>query len=150
MPVTAYILKGVRVVLEYGMLLWLLWFVTRLARAMFREVRQQHEVVKEPEVQRTEAVVTVLEAQEPELQGQRFAFAEEITFGRGAGNDVLIPENFVSHKHATIYQQGNQYVIEDLGSRNSTYVNGEPLQGAAYLQAGDEIRIGMVVFQFER
>ncbi len=150
MPFTAYLLKGVRVVLEYGMLLWLLWFVTRLARSMFGEMRQARRAARPPEVQRAEAVITVLEADEPELVGQRFAFAEQITFGRGAENDIVIPENFVSHQHARIYQQGGQYVVEDLGSRNHTYVNDEPLQGAAYLKPGDTIRIGMAEFQFER
>lgn len=150
MPFTAYILKGVRVVLEYGMLLWLLWFVTRLARSMFGEVRQARRTARPAETQRSEAVITVVAAEEPELAGQRFAFAEQITFGRGAENDIVIPENFVSHRHAVIYQQGGQYVVEDLGSRNHTYVNGQPLQGAAYIKTGDVIRIGMAEFQFER
>ena len=35
MPFTAYILKAVRVALEYGMLLWLLWFVVRLSHRIF-------------------------------------------------------------------------------------------------------------------
>ena len=89
-------------------------------------------------------------ASEEELQGRRFAFQEEITIGRGAENDIRIPENFVSHRHATIFLHGAQYVIEDLGSVNHTYVNGQPLEGRAYLKPGDEIRVGMVTLRFER
>ena len=75
---------------------------------------------------------------------------DEITIGRGAENDVIIPENFVSHRHATIFLHGAQYVIEDLGSVNHTYVNGQMLEGKAYLKPNDEIRIGMVTLKFER
>ena len=91
-----------------------------------------------------------MEASEEELQGRRFAFQEEITIGRGAENDVRIPENFVSHRHATIFLHGAQYIIEDLGSVNHTYVNGQPLEGRTYLKPGDEIRVGMVTLRFER
>ena len=41
-------------------------------------------------------------------------------------------------------------MIEDLGSVNHTYVNGQVLQGKAYLKPGDMIRIGMVTLKFER
>ena len=128
----AMAIKVARVALEYGMLLWLIYFTVSLSRRMFGEVKQE------------------LKQHEEELQGRRFAFQEEITIGRGAENDVRIPENFVSHRHATIFLHGAQYVIEDLGSVNHTYVNGQPLEGRAYLKPGDEIRVGMVTLRFER
>ncbi|MCR5758545.1 MAG: FHA domain-containing protein [Selenomonas sp.] len=146
----AMAIKVARVVLEYGMLLWLIYFTVSLSRKMFGEVRGEMKRQRKPMVKQNEALLTVLEAQEEELQGRRFAFQEEITIGRGAENDVRIPENFVSHRHATIFLHGAQYVIEDLGSVNHTYVNGQPLEGRAYLKPGDEIRIGMVTLRFER
>ena len=91
-----------------------------------------------------------VEAGEEELKGRRFAFREEITIGRGEENDIIIPENFVSHRHATIFLHGAQYILEDLGSVNHTYINGQVLEGRSYLKPGDEIRIGMAVLKFER
>jgi pSer/pThr/pTyr-binding forkhead associated (FHA) protein len=41
-------------------------------------------------------------------------------------------------------------VLEDLGSTNGTYLNGEPLRGPQPLHAGDTIRIGDSEFTFER
>ena len=117
---------------------------------MFGEVKQEMKKQKRPVVKASEAVLTVLEANEESLSGRRFAFQDEITIGRGAENDVIIPENFVSHRHATIFLHGAQYVIEDLGSVNHTYVNGQMLEGKAYLKPNDEIRIGMVTLKFER
>jgi pSer/pThr/pTyr-binding forkhead associated (FHA) protein len=139
-----------RVALEYGMLLWLIYFTVSLSRKMFGEVKKEMKRQHKPAVRQNEALLTVVEASEEELQGRRFAFQEEITIGRGAENDIRIPENFVSHRHATIFLHGAQYVIEDLGSVNHTYVNGQPLEGRAYLKPGDEIRIGMVTLRFER
>ena len=146
----AMAIKVARVALEYGMLLWLIYFTVSLSRKMFGEVKKEMKRQHKPAVRQNEALLTVVEASEEELQGRRFAFQEEITIGRGAENDIRIPENFVSHRHATIFLQVAQYVIQDMGSVNHTYVNGQPLEGRAYLKPGDEIRIGMVTLRFER
>ena len=150
MAVTAVFLKGIRVVLEYGMLLWLLWFTVTLARRLFGAVRKADKRIKKPETKPAEAVVAVLEAPEKELMGRRFAFEKQLLIGRGNDNHIVIPEGHVSHRHAQIYRHGNQYVIEDLGSINHTYVNGQILEGRAYLRPGDKIRIGLVTLRFER
>lgn len=150
MSFTATILKVVRVVLEYGMLLWLIYFVGKLVRGMFLDVKKESRAARKPEVSPREAILSVVDAREPELSGQRFAFGEQITIGRGSDNDVVIPESFVSHHHAAIYRHGSQYIVEDLGSVNHTYVNDQELEGRAYIQAGDVLRIGLVTLKFER
>lgn len=150
MPTTAIFLKILRVLLEYGMLAWLLWFVLKLTRQMFREGRKVMILARRPETSQSEAVLAVVQASEPELRGRRYAFREQIKIGRGADNDIIIPENFVSHHHAVLYRRGNQYVIEDLGSVNHTYVNDQMLEERAYVKTGDKIRIGMVTLRFER
>ena len=95
-------------------------------------------------------MLTVTESGDASLQGRRFAFSEEISIGRGAENDIVINDTYVSHHHAVISLVNNQYVIEDLKSVNHTYVNDQLLSGRAYLQTGDQIRIGMATFRFER
>lgn len=150
MPTMAIMLKGVRVILEYGMLLWLLWFAVTLTRRMFGEVRRETLRRRPSETSLNEAVLAVVDAGEEELQGRRLAFSEQISIGRGEDNDLVIPEGFVSHHHAVIYPHGSQYVIEDLGSVNHTYVNDQILEGRAYIKPGDIVRIGMVTMRFER
>lgn len=152
MPDTSMLLKGLRVLLEYGMLIWLLMFLGKIARQLFGDVREELSRQKMPEVKSHEAVLSLLSDQEGE-EGtvvRRFAFGEQITLGRGRDNDVVIPESFVSHHHAVLFKRGSQYVIEDLGSRNHTYVNGQLLTGKAYVRAGDIIKIGLVTMRFER
>ncbi len=150
MPATAMLIKIARVLLEYGMLFWLLWFSLKLSKNIFKEIRRENIRQRAPETSQNEAVLSVIAAEEESLQGRRYAFVQQITIGRGEENDIVIPENFVSHHHAVIYQHGNQYVIEDLGSVNHTYVNGNALSGKAYIKPGDEVQIGMVVLRFER
>ncbi len=150
MPATAMLIKIARVLLEYGMLFWLLWFSLKLSKNIFKEIRRENIRQRPPETSQNEAVLSVIAAEEESLQGRRYAFVQQITIGRGEENDIVIPENFVSHHHAVIYQHGNQYVIEDLGSVNHTYVNGNALSGKAYIKPGDEVQIGMVALRFER
>lgn len=143
------LVKVLRVVLEYGMLLWLLYFTVRVARAIFKDFGS--ELREEKSESSGEARVTIVEAKGDEaLLGRSFAFEGELTLGRGADNDIVIEESFVSHHHAVIFERGSQYVLEDLGSRNHTYLNGEELAGKAYLKPGDLVTIGLVTLKFER
>ena len=75
----AMAIKVARVALEYGMLLWLIYFTVSLSKKMFGEVKQEMKKQKQPVVKASEAVLTVLEASEESLSGRRFAFHDEIT-----------------------------------------------------------------------
>jgi pSer/pThr/pTyr-binding forkhead associated (FHA) protein len=48
----------------------------------------------------------------------------EVTIGRSSGCDIQLPVNTVSGKHARIVFRNEGFVLEDLGSKNGTYVNG--------------------------
>ena len=65
--------------------------------------------------------------------------------GRTIDADLCIDRTEVSRCHARILVQGTTATIEDLGSKNGTYVNGEQLDGPALLTNGDEIWIGRSV-----
>lgn len=150
MPMTAYLLKGASVLLEYGMLLFLLAFVARLTRCIFADVRAQKKKLSAMEQSADGmAALTVVKAHGHEFMGKRFAFQREISIGRSPDNDIVIPENYVSHHHLVIYQHQNLYVAEDMGSRNTTQINGIPLVNKAYLRNGDQIQVGLVTLRFE-
>ena len=69
------------------------------------------------------------------------------TLGRG-DVEIQIEDPFASSRHARITRQGPVVVIEDLGSTNGTYLNGEPLRGPQPLHPGDRIRIGDSEFSY--
>ncbi len=70
--------------------------------------------------------------------------------GRGDSADIKLEDTFASSSHARLVPQGEVMVLEDLGSTNGTYLNGEPLRGPQPLHVGDSIRIGDSEFTFER
>ena len=61
---------------------------------------------------------------------------------------VQVDSPTVSRRHACIRLAGDRAVIEDLGSKNGSFVGGERVATAVTLKNGDEIRIGSVVFRF--
>ncbi len=80
---------------------------------------------------------------ELEVAGRGYSLAEgENTLGRGADVDIRIDSEWVSRLHARIFVDGSTAHIEDLGSKNGTYLRGERLAGRAELHDGDEISVG--------
>lgn len=78
--------------------------------------------------------------------GQRFSLTRPpITIGREAGNDVAINDPQVSRRHASLTWDGRQFIIQDLGSANGTFVNGVRLTAPRALQPGDVIGLGPTV-----
>ena len=68
-----------------------------------------------------------------------------ITIGRRSNNTVVLSHSGVSSAHARLTLQGSAYLLEDLGSTNGTFVNGEPLSAAKSLQDGDVFNFGQEV-----
>jgi hypothetical protein len=66
----------------------------------------------------------------------------EMFIGRDLANDVVINDPEVSRKHARIFMQGVNIVIEDLGSTNGTSINGQRLMGPYVLRPGEVITFG--------
>ena len=63
--------------------------------------------------------------------------------GRADENDIVLGGDLVSRKHARLVAKGDTLVIEDLGSRNGSRVNGAPLQGGpVQLNPGDTVSLG--------
>ena len=65
-----------------------------------------------------------------------------ITIGRSARNDLCIPDPFASRVHAEVRREGDEYILQDLGSANGTLYNGATVEGAIHLTTGGRIQIG--------
>jgi pSer/pThr/pTyr-binding forkhead associated (FHA) protein len=72
-----------------------------------------------------------------------------ILIGRGPDSDFVIRDVTVSRRHATIHREGYAWIVEDLGSKNGTRVNGRPVNGRAVIAPGDEIGFGAAVARFD-
>jgi hypothetical protein len=70
--------------------------------------------------------------------------------GQAADNEIVIPQETVSRRHAEIEVTGSAATLRDLDSTNGTYVNDVPVEGACSLSAGDRIRIADVDLEYVR
>lgn len=73
---------------------------------------------------------------------------EEFTLGRDPSSDWTIEEVEVSRSHARLLLQNDNYAIEDLGSTNGTFVNGQRIRSLMPLEPGATIRLGENVLLF--
>ncbi len=91
----------------------------------------------------------VLVSTEPESLGKEHRLkADATTIGRDESNDIVLARPGVSRYHARITHSGARCVVEDLGSRNGTWLNGTRVEGRASLNDGDSLRFDDVAFVF--
>jgi Nif-specific regulatory protein len=89
-----------------------------------------------------------LEAVAGPLKGSSIPLAEdEVSVGREPSNGISLLDAAVSRRHCVITHNAGQFKIQDLNSRNSTFVNGVPVTERT-LASGDEIKIGSSLFVF--
>jgi len=75
---------------------------------------------------------------------------EQLTIGRDSSNEIAVNDAEVSRRHSRLTFQGGKYVLEDLGSTNGTFVNGQRLSGPRVLKSGEVISLGeQIVFVYE-
>ena len=67
---------------------------------------------------------------------------DQLIIGRDSANAVAINDAEISRKHSRLSFQGGKYVLEDLGSTNGTFVNGQRLAGPVVLKPGDVVSLG--------
>jgi signal transduction histidine kinase/CheY-like chemotaxis protein len=74
--------------------------------------------------------------------GRSFPLEANCTIGRARESDLVIEHDSVSRRHARVSHQGVAWIVEDLGSRNGTLVNGTAVATRRALRVGDRIELG--------
>ncbi|HVG24213.1 MAG TPA: FHA domain-containing protein, partial [Thermoanaerobaculia bacterium] len=72
----------------------------------------------------------------------------ESIIGRAPDCAITITDASISSRHARVVRSGEGFTIEDLGSRNGTFVNGEKVDKPRLLGDGDVVRVGKVIMTF--
>lgn len=85
----------------------------------------------------------------PEQRGRTYPLGDELTVGRAAGCHVNVDDTFVSQIHARVFARDGQYLVEDLGSTNGTYLNRKKVSGPMVMQRGDRLQIGNTVLEMQ-
>jgi len=82
--------------------------------------------------------------------GDRFEFpidTDSVIIGRSTSADVSIADRFLSRRHARLYRNEDDWLIEDLGSRNGTLVNGVKISAPSAVGPGDVIGISASIVE---
>jgi pSer/pThr/pTyr-binding forkhead associated (FHA) protein len=81
-------------------------------------------------------------------RGAAFPLVGELTVGRDPGSTIRIDDDtFVSQHHARFYDVDGQPMVEDLGSTNGSFHNGNRLVGSRLLHPGDRVQFGYTVLE---
>lgn len=84
-----------------------------------------------------------------ELNGTIFDLnGDVITAGRNPDNTIPLEFNGISRKHFKLTAQGDNFIVEDAGSKNGTYLNNKKVEIPTPLQKGDMIKLGSVALKF--
>lgn len=157
-------LEPVSVALKFGFLIVLYLFLLWVARSALKDLRRGSAPAAEPGGDATGMYTASaglhpepVNGSDPRLRveqaaglrgGDEYDLLDGATLGRGDAVDIRIEDPYASSSHARIVRQGDMLVLEDLGSTNGTYLNGEPLRGPQPLHPGDRIAIGENQFSY--
>lgn len=78
------------------------------------------------------------------LEGKRWEIDEKLTIGREDDCEIQIDDRQVSRHHARLYLQNGRVEVEDLGSKNGTFLNGKPITERVTLSDSDILQIAII------
>jgi pSer/pThr/pTyr-binding forkhead associated (FHA) protein len=85
------------------------------------------------------------------LQGTTIGLAEQqITMGRANDATLVLNDDYASSRHARLFPQDGQWIVEDLGSTNGTYLDRQKVSRPTPVPVGVPIRIGKTVLELRR
>jgi hypothetical protein len=156
LPFAAALSEGALDVLKFAFLALLYIFLARVVRVVVLELRTPAGgaavVAGGGDGKKAKRAGARLRVLEPEAQkGDTYPLGDELTVGRGGGCGVVIPDDqFVSTVHARLFRRGDDLLVEDLGSRNGTFVNGERVVAPTRLRRGDRVQFGQTIAEVTR
>jgi hypothetical protein len=139
----------------FALSLWLLrllflallyMFLFAVVRVLVRDLRA---AAREPGIELGRLRVLASPEGEPPV-GVVFGLDAVTTLGRDVNNAIVVEDRFASADHAILTFRGRTWYVEDLGSTNGTFVNGNEVNGLAPVGFGDELQIGQVRLRLER
>lgn len=117
---------------------------------------QRKDVVKAGGTQRRQAAASApaprekartLAVVEGPLKGSHMEIAslEDFTVGRAGDNDFQLGDDFASSRHARLFRRGSDWFVEDLDSRNGTFVNGVRIDQPERVTVGTDMKMGRTI-----
>jgi len=133
-------------VLRLAFLALIYLFLFFLARALWRDLRASAASA----VRSLGRLVVLVSPEGQPPEGASIPLDAVNTLGRDVNNSIVVEDQFASSEHAVLTFRGRAWYVEDRGSTNGTWLNGEAVGSAAPLGFGDEIQVGQVRFRLDR
>jgi pSer/pThr/pTyr-binding forkhead associated (FHA) protein len=73
-----------------------------------------------------------------------------VTLGRAQDSTIVLDDDYVSSRHARIYPRDGQWLVEDMGSTNGTYLERQKVSGPTPVKIGVPIRIGKTTVELRK
>ena len=157
LDILKYVLLGL-LYLFFARVLWAVWSeVRRSSKRVAPVASDEHAATvaatapsrpRKPPKGRRGAVNRLVIVEPRARRGAAYALGGEISIGRDPGATIRIEDDtFVSGRHAKVYVVDGQAMVEDLGSTNGSYHNGNKLVGARLLHPGDRVQVGYTVLE---
>ncbi len=74
----------------------------------------------------------------------------QVTLGRAADSTIVLDDDYASNRHARLYPSNGEWLVEDLGSTNGTYLGRDRVLGPTPAGLGVQIRIGKTIFELQK
>lgn len=129
------ILRLLMVVALYAFLGWAVY-------TLWRDMKRQSDLIEARKI----PAINVQVEMEDQIGSHSYSVSE-LVIGRDQTCDLVLDANTVSAEHARLSYHHQNWWLEDLGSRNGTYLNLERVSTAAILVSGDELQIGQVLIK---
>lgn len=125
-------------ILKYVFIIIIYLFVFQIAKMIFQDI-------KSTQVSKKGAYLKLIDDEDKD---KIYPIRESLSVGRDRYSDIRLDYKFVSKNHFIIEEDGGEYYLSDLGSKNGTYVNGTKIDDEVILEDGDIIELNDIKFVF--
>ena len=132
--------------LRLGFVLLIFAFLFMVARAMWQDLRAGVAGAGRP----LGRLVVIASPEGRPSAGTSLPLDAVNSIGRDVNNSIVVDDSFVSSDHTLLTFRGRAWYVEDRGSTNGTWLNGQKVEALVPLGYGDEIQVGQVRFRLER
>ena len=132
--------------LRIGFVLLIYLFLFLVARALWRDLRAGVAGAGQP----LGRLVVIASPEGRPAAGTSLPLDAVNSIGRDVNNSIVVDDSFVSAEHTLLTFRGRAWYVEDRGSTNGTWLNGQRVEGLLPLGYGDEVQIGQVRLRLER
>ncbi|QNE88647.1 FHA domain-containing protein [Corynebacterium incognita] len=130
-----------RIALLVALWLFILFALNAMRKDTNKAAGTQAATKKAPLRKETPKTIAIVEGP---LKGSHMPLGalEEIVVGRANDCDFVLGDDFASSRHARLFRRGSEWFVEDLESRNGTFVGGTRIDQAERITANTDIKFG--------